>query len=111
MQMVYAHIEAELSKEEDPDAQASRELAEEEERLLQGGSNDYPATLACSLSGLHATNIIAVACWPGQPRFFTGAGACRPDPNLLGCNCMPDLMTCKGGGIMSLPSYANVYNV
>ncbi len=72
--MVYAHIEAELSKQEDPEAAASKAVAEEEERLLQGGKNDYPATLACSLSSLHATNIIALTCWPDQPRVFTGAG-------------------------------------
>ena len=59
--MVYAHIEGELSREEDPEAAASRALAEEEERLLQGGQNDYPATLACALPGIHTTNIISVA--------------------------------------------------
>ena len=75
MQMVYSHIEAELSKEGDPEAAANKALAAEEERLLQGGRNDYPAALACTIRDLHPTNIISVACWPDRPQVITGSGA------------------------------------
>ncbi|KAK9832909.1 hypothetical protein WJX74_001562 [Apatococcus lobatus] len=74
LEMVYTHIEAELSKEEDPEAAANKALAAEEERLLQGGRNDYPAALACTIRDLHPANIISVTCWPDRPQVVTGSG-------------------------------------
>ncbi len=96
---MYNHIERNIA-DQAVDEEAVRRQREEEE-LLQGGDNDYPAIITCSLDGLHSTNIISVLAWPGQPRVITGAG-----DGMLQCIDMEGIIQWRtkltGGGILTL---------
>ena len=58
----------------DLDNDADRAMEASEEALLSGGASDFPSTPFTILEGIFATNVISVACWPGQAQAFVGTG-------------------------------------
>ena len=58
--------------ERDDELAAARRA--ERERLLRGGSNDFPKMCSHVLEGAHPSNIICVRLVPGAERVITGSG-------------------------------------
>lgn len=73
MELLYSHMEGKLRASE-LGVEEARAL-ETEERLLQGGEQDFPDTLVASVSGLHDSNIISIAVVAGTGDVITGAGS------------------------------------
>ncbi|KAK9824547.1 hypothetical protein WJX72_011229 [[Myrmecia] bisecta] len=105
MGLVYSHMEQQAAAVDGVESDV--ESAAEEERLLQGGAQDFPNTCMASLEGLHASSVIAVCCWPGQSKAITGSG----DGNVRLFTFDGELLwqtPVGGGGVLSLDLHPNV---